>query len=412
VTGLTNSRFQYVNFGTPGGQFLLAVNGANAMRRFNGSTWSDATVSPAVTGFDTSLATSINSFGQRVWLVEKNSFRVWYLPLQSIGGAATSLDLSSLFRLGGSLAGMITWTVAGSQATNQYAVFVSTEGEVIIYEGYDPSNAATWALVGQARVGRPIGGRFWTRVGTDVVLISADGFVPLSQVLQLDRNNNADAVSNKIDNAARTSIAAYGANFGWQVTLYPAGNKLFVNVPTTEDSVSFQYVMNTITGAWCRYVNINALVWETVQDALYFGAPDGTVYQAEYGNDDNGNSIYGIVRPAYSYFGDRVRKKFFRQVRPTLIGAGIAVVVIDLTTDFDLTDPAASPQLSIQPNLPTWDVSPWDTTSWQPGRNAVSQWQWVGGMGFAGSARLQVNCRGFSVSLESMAYTFEVGGVL
>jgi hypothetical protein len=111
VSALTNSRFQYVNFGTPGGQFLLAVNGADAMRRYDGSAWTDATAAPAVTGFNTTLAISINTWGQRIWMVEKNSFRVWYLPLQSIGGAATALDLSSLFRLGGSLAGMLTWTV-------------------------------------------------------------------------------------------------------------------------------------------------------------------------------------------------------------------------------------------------------------------------------------------------------------
>ena len=410
VTGLTNSRFQYVNFGNAAGQFLLAVNGANPMQRFDGTTWTDATATPSVTGFDTSKAISINSFGQRIWLVEQNTFHVWYLDLLAIGGTAHLLDLSSLFRLGGSLAGMVTWTVAASQQTAQYAVFVSTEGEVIIYQGFDPTNVATWALVGQARIGRPIGGRFWTRVGTDVVLISADGFVPLSKVLQLDRATNVDAVSNKIDSAARTAIAAYGMNFGWQVALYPAGNKLFVNVPETEDAASTQFVMNTITGAWCRYLGINANVWETVQDQLFFGG-DGFVGQAEYGHDDNGNSISGVMRPAYSYFGDKVRRKFFRQVRPTIIGAGTASVLVDLTVDFDTSDPINAPPLSAQPDLPTWDVSPWDTTAWEPGRMSASQWQWVGGMGFAASARVQVNCLGFAPSVEEIAYTWETGGL-
>jgi hypothetical protein len=229
LTGLGNSRWQWVNFGTPGGQFLLAVNGADPMRVYNGTAWSTvglgtgaaisaisfvgttatvttatphglspgntvtvtgatpaaynvagaaiAIVSPtqfsytmastpasnativgsygyalAVTGFDTAKAIQINAFGQRIWLVEKNSFRVWYLGLQSIAGAATSLDLSSLFRLGGALAGMLTWTVAGETVTQQYAVFISTQGEVVIFSGYDPANSATWALAGSARM--------------------------------------------------------------------------------------------------------------------------------------------------------------------------------------------------------------------------------------------------------------------
>lgn len=407
VTGLTNSRFQYVNFGTPGGQFLLAVNGADPMRRYNGTTHDDATASPAVTGFDTSLAISINSWGQRVWLVEKNSFRVWYLPLQSVGGAATSLDLSSLFRLGGSLAGMLTWTVASTQQTQQFAVFVSTEGEVAIYEGYDPANASTWQLAGMARIGRPIGGRFWTRFGTEVVLITVDGFVPLSKVLMVDRSSGANALSNKIDGAARLAIAGNPNTFGWQAMLYPTGNKLFVNVPTAENATSYQFVMNTITGAWCRYQGWNANVFETVQDSLYFGGNDGTVYQAEYGTDDNGSAIYGQMIPAFNYFGDRVKRKRFVQVRPTIIGLSDANVLMELVTDLNIGNSARTASLSSASGLPLWDISAWDVTRWSPSSYAISQWQMVSGIAFAASVRLQVNCKGFSPKVESIAYVFE-----
>jgi hypothetical protein len=412
VTGLANSRFQYVNFGTPGGQFLLAVNGADPMQRYDGTSWTNALASPAVTGFDTSKAISINSFGQRIWLVEKNSFRVWYLPLQSIGGAATELDLSSLFRQGGSLAGMITWTLPSTQQTQQFAVFVSTEGEVIIFEGYDPANASTWALSGQARIGRPIGGRFWTRVGSDVVLISVDGFVPLSKVLMVDRSNNVDAVSNKIDSAARLAIAGNPNTFGWQAMLYPVGNKLFINVPTAENATAYQFVMNTITGAWCRYLGWNANVFETVQDSLYWGGSDGTIYLGESGNSDNGAAISGTMVPAFNYFGDKVGRKKFNQIRPTMIANIGTNVLLDLVTDLNVSTATSAPSLSTLSGLPRWDVSLWDVTHWAPSRYAVSQWQQVGGFGFAATVRLQVSCIGFSPSIENVAYVWEPGGVI
>jgi hypothetical protein len=412
VSALTNSRFQYVNFGTPGGQFLLAVNGADAMRRYDGSAWTDATAAPAVTGFNTTLAISINTWGQRIWMVEKNSFRVWYLPLQSIGGAATALDLSSLFRLGGSLAGMLTWTVPSTTTTQQFAVFVSTEGEVAIYLGYDPASASTWALAGMARIGRPIGGRFWTRFGSEVVLITVDGFVPLSKVLMLDRSSNRDAVSNKIDAAARLSIAANPLTFGWCAMLYPTGNKLVINVPTAENTTSYQFVMNTITGAWCRYLGWNANVFETVQDSLYFGGNNGTVYQAEYGTDDDGASISGQMIPAFNYFGEKVRRKRFTQVRPTIIGLKDANVLLELVTDLNVGDPTRTAPLSSASGLPLWDVSMWDVTRWSPSRYAISQWQMVSGIAFAASVRLQVNCKGFSPSVENVAYVWEPGGII
>jgi hypothetical protein len=235
---------------------------------------------------------------------------------------------------------MLTWTVASTNQTQQFAVFVSTEGEVAIYLGYDPASLRRGRLSGMARIGRPIGGRFWTRFGSEVVLITVDGFVPLSKVLMLDRSSNHDAVSNKIDAAARLSIAETPTTFGWCAMLYPTGNKLFINVPTAENATAYQFVMNTITGAWCRYLGWNANVFETVQDSLYFGGNNGTIYQAEYGTDDDGASITGQMIPAFNYFGEKVRRKRFTQVRPTIIGLRDANVLLELVTDLNVGDPS------------------------------------------------------------------------
>lgn len=489
VSGLSNSRFQYVNFGTPGGQFVLAVNGADPMQRFDGANWSigglgtgavissitfvttTATVTTAtphglgtgntvtvtgatpsaynvtnaavtiidathfsytmssnpganaspvgsytyslsVTGFDTSKAININAFGQRVWLVEKNSFRVWYLPLQSIAGAATSIDLSSLFKLGGSLVAMVTWTVPGTTQTQQYAAFVSSEGEIVIYEGYDPASASTWALSGQARMGRPVGYRFHTRAGTDVVLIGADGFVQLSDALQLDRVRESTAVSDKIVRAAQDAFDLYNANFGWQVTLFPTGSKLFVNVPTAENSTAIQYVMNTNTGAWCKYTNLNANVIEVAQDAIYFGGNNGVLYQMESGTNDNGTAIYGQMKPAFNYFGYKVQSKFFQQVRPTIISAGPVNLLIDLTVNFQDMAPVSAPQLTTATTIALWDVARWDVALWAVPSVASASWQWVGGYGYSASARLQVKSLGVPVAFEAIDYTFEVSGTI
>jgi hypothetical protein len=307
---------------------------------------------------------------------------------------------------------MITWTLPSTQQTQQFAVFVSTEGEVIIFEGYDPANASTWALSGQARIGRPIGGRFWTRVGSDVVLISVDGFVPLSKVLMVDRSSNVDAVSNKIDSAARLAIAGNPNTFGWQAMLYPVGNKLFINVPTAENATAYQFVMNTITGAWCRYLGWNANVFETVQDSLYWGGSDGTIYLGESGNSDNGAAISGTMVPAFNYFGDKVGRKKFNQIRPTMIANIGTNVLLDLVTDLNVNTATSAPSLSTLSGLPRWDVSLWDVTHWAPSRYAVSQWQQVGGFGFAATVRLQVSCIGFSPSIENVAYVWEPGGVI
>ena len=39
VSGLTNSKFQHITMGTAGGYYLMAVNGADKLRYYNGTAW-------------------------------------------------------------------------------------------------------------------------------------------------------------------------------------------------------------------------------------------------------------------------------------------------------------------------------------------------------------------------------------
>lgn len=415
VSGMTNARWQYVNFGTVGGQFLLAVNGADRMRIYNGTVFGyegDGTFT-AVTGFNTQLAKDIQVYASRVWLIEKNSFRVWYLPLNSIGGAAASIDFSSLFILGGGLAGMVTWQTASTYSIQTYAAFVSTQGEVLLYLGSDPASASTWAKVGQFRIGRPIGQRFYERAGDDTLLITSDGIIPMSKAAITDRQEQSDAISYKIIQLINNDIATYKDNFGWQVILYPFGNRLFVNVPkasTSAPSDNVQYVMNTITNKWCRYTSIGANCWALFNDAIYFGG-SATVYQAETGNDDNGTAITATCTPAYSYFGAPGQQKLFTACRPIVTTNGTFQPAIGLALDFAGAASTSSPTLSVASSAAPWNTSPWNTTPWASTTQTVRNWQYIGGVGFAASVTMASQTKGMAVQWSSTDITYERGGI-
>jgi hypothetical protein len=156
----------------------------------------------------------------------------------------------------------------------------------------------------------------------------------------------------------------------------------------------------------------NANVFETVQDSLYFGGNDGTIYQAEYGTDDNGAAINGTMIPAFNYFREPVRRKRFTQVRPTIIGLKEANILLDLVTDLNIMDSLRAPSLSAASGLPVWDIAAWDTSRWSPSRFAISNWQMVSGMAFAATVRIQVSCKGFAPSVENISYVYEPGGIL
>jgi len=94
VTGLSNSRFEYILMGTAGGNYLMAVNGADDLQLYDGSAWLsiDAVSTPAITGVTTSTISNINNFKNRVWLIQKDTLKAWYLPVSSIAGAANAFE--------------------------------------------------------------------------------------------------------------------------------------------------------------------------------------------------------------------------------------------------------------------------------------------------------------------------------
>lgn len=414
VTGNTSARWQYTNFGTTAGQYLVAVNGVDKMQVYSGSAWQQVTgVSApfAITGVDTALLIAVMPFQSRLFFIEANSSRFWYLPVFSIGGAAQKFDLSAEFRLGGYLMAMVAWNIDTTDGPSDYAAFISSQGEVVVYQGYDPSVPGAWTLVGVFRIGRPIGRRCVQKFGSDVYVISADGLFPLSQAMLTDRTQDNKSVSNKITNLINNDTQNYGGNFGWQVILYPIGNKIIVNVPQVENLIQYQYVMNTITGAWCMFQGWSSACWELMGDALFFGG-NGVVVQADTGTSDNGSSIQTDLKPAFSDFGTSGQQKQWTMVRPVFVADNDFGVVVALNVDFsDLppTQPLTLPPLAVDA---IWNVSAWDLTNWNRGPQARFTWTTIGGIGFYASLRMRTLSKGAQISLQSIDYVGQAGGIL
>lgn len=423
ISPVTNARYQYVNFGTPGGDFLLAVNGADKLHGYSGTAWwTDGDGTHDITGVDSSTFIGINIFKSRVWFTQINSTKAWYLPLNSIAGAATVFDFGSLFYLGGYLVGITTWTVDNAAGLQEYLVVVSSEGEVLVYQGYDPASASTFALAAHFRIGRPIGRRFFAKIGSDVVLLTADGAVPLSQALLTDRSAVNIALSDKIVNLITNDISSYKQNFGWQVILHPIGNKLIVNVPATENVRQYQYVMNTINKSWCTfgyqsaYSSWNANCFELFSDKLYYGSNSKYVFQCDVGSTDaqdasTMSNITSNATPAFSYFKSKGREKLFGMARPILKINGTVQVAISFNTDFNQTVPNFNYATVSTSSSAPWDISPWDLTAWGGDSQILKDWQTINGVGFSGSLSIGA-ITSLPLGWQSTDYTFQVGGVL
>jgi hypothetical protein len=410
MSGLTNARWESINVSTSGGNFLMSVNGHDKLRGYDGSAWwTDGDGAHDITGVDTATCSNINLFKNRVWLVQGSSLKAWYLPTSAIAGAATAFDLQSIARLGGYLVCMGTWTVDGGYGVDDLAVFITSQGEVIVYRGIDPANAATWVLAGVWQIGSPFTTRCQQKFGGDILLLTYDGIYPLSQALQSDRLDPRVAITNKIYDAISTATANYGTNFGWNMQYYAKANMLIINVPVS-GTAQQQYCMNTITKAWTNFTGVAANCFAIYKDEPYFG---GTNFVGQFwdGFSDNATNITGNAKQAFNYFGMRGQTKRWTMIRPTLRTTGTPSALVGLNIDFTDFDPTG--QLAFTPTAyATWDSSLWDTGIWGGGLNVSSQWQGANGQGYCAAMRLKVAAMGIETHWASTDFVMEPGAVL
>ncbi|MBM3450559.1 MAG: hypothetical protein FJX78_06195 [Armatimonadetes bacterium] len=402
LSGLANNRWQHLNFGSSGTQYLFMCNGADTPRTYNGAAWANTTI----TGPTVANLIWCNAFKERLFVGEINSLSFWYGGARAIGGAFAQFFLEGVAHLGGYVMAMGTWTRDGGAGPEDYAVFVTSEGEAIVYAGIDPASASTWSLVGNYRIGKPIGRRCLIEAAGDLLIITETGFLPMS-ALQTDKSQQPQiAVSQQIDKQFADAVVAYGANFGWQPFIYPAGQWLLVNIPTSAATLH-QYVFNTITRAPCRFTGMNARCWGLLNGVAYFGGTDGKVYIADRGTSDNGTSIAADVVPAFTDFRDPSHIKLFALCRPILEVDGIVAIAHDLNIDYKI-DTVASFVSAGDVSGGVWDSATWDSGVWG-GDEVNAEWDGVSGIGRAASLRSRVSTQTTRASIIAVDYLYEVG---
>jgi len=414
----TNGEWQFVNISTAGGSFLWCCNGVDESRYFNGTTWTllNGTTTPALTGVTSTSIVNASLFKSRLYLCVKDSLSFWYLPVNSIAGLASEYPLGALFRRGGYLVATESWTLDGGNGPEDYFIAATSEGEVAVFQGTNPDNAATWALQGIYYIGTPIGRRCFLKLGSDLALLTTRGLYPLSRALQSATVDSRSAISDKITQAWLDYAQLGKGMFGWQPILHSSEGFLLVNVPvvSSDDAnivYSYQFVMNTQTKAWCRFTGMPAEVWATHDDKLYF-ALHNKVFQAWVGTDDVGKSIDGKVKSAFFYpagKGNLSRVTLLRPIFQTSAGDFSTQLAID--TDYDEAELSYS-AVSYARNAAVWDTAKWDESYWTASRTQAV-WRTVASKpGRAISLRLRVLGKGITMSWNATDLILQKGGLM
>lgn len=417
-TSITSNRWQHTNFTNESSaqNYLVIANGADTPRIYNGTVW--ANVAWTIAGYTSADVIQPYPHAGRLWLVLKDSNEVAYLPLGAIAGTATIFPLGAIMSEGGYVMAMASWTVDTRQTVSDYAVFITSRGQAIVYMGNNP--ATNWALVGVYDVGSPIGRRCFLKIGGDLAIISIEGILPMSQVLGIDRAALTNvSITNMISGAMAAATENYASNFGWQLISYPKGNLAILNVPQVVNETMVQFVMNTNTGAWCSFSGINANCWEILatDNSIYFGGNDGTVYEFDVGSGDDNTAITATVQTAFNYHGDKGRLKNWTLIRPIITSDGSIIPGVGLAVDFAQAG-FVSTSTAADSTGATWDVSLWDVAIWPIEGLTSAVWQTVSGTGQCASVVTRVSTiengseDGVLLRLNGWTMAYEKGGLI
>lgn len=412
VTGMTNGRWEYTNISTAGGQFLVCVNGQDDMLLYDGAVWLpiNAGSTPAITGVLTSALCNVVLFKHRLWFVEQFTLNLWYLPIDSIAGAATKFSLQAVATKGGHIVDLDAWTLDAGYGADDNLVFITSLGQVIVYAGTDPASTTTWAEIGAWDLGSPIGTRCMLKWAGDLLILTYDGLVPMASALQSSRLDPRVALSDKIQGAITAATTAYGGThfaFGWQVVYSAKFNAVWINVPVSVGAQE-QYAMNTITKSWAQFQGWAASCWTIFNDEPYFGGDTFVGHAWDSSYSDNGAVIPTYVVQAFNYFEERAVMKKFNRARPSIFTDGAPAISVGISTDFNLND-VTTPVSFLPISFGQWDSGLWDVALWGSGLSVNNTWQGVSGLGYCGAVQFKSASMGVQVEWSSTDVVFQSG---
>lgn len=419
ATGSSTGIWWTTQFSNSAGTFLLAVSpNAGYWTYDNVNGWVNRT--GATVGLPTSVRT-VAVWKNRVWFTAENSPTVYYMrAVDAIQGNADPFPMGSVLRNGGYCSALINWTIDSGFSIDDYLVVVGSEGDIGVWQGTDPTSVSTFGLKGVWFIGPvPRYGTFFTPYGGDVMILSAQGLVPLSKLVGGQYNDamNTQLPSAKIQEVLTPQVDLLIEDQSWDVFLVAYENALVLKLPADATGTYRQFAMSTVTGAWCTFSNIPMECVATLDGQPYFGTSDGRVALAFFGNKDGvatdgtgGDYVQAEVQAAFNNFGTPANLKKFSMARPIFISSEAPSVKLQLNVQYAFDGVAGAPSF-LSSGASLWAGGVWNQAIWAGSVNTYQAWVGVSGLGYYGSLRMKV--KGLSGTVYTSSHVMsEPGGVM
>jgi hypothetical protein len=400
----------YITFSTSGSdQFVLLCDGENGYYVWTQSTdtWAKITTGGGggggtqISNVDPANFCFVMAWKERVWFIEKGTSKAWYLAVNSIYGSATSFVFGSMFLQGGDLRAMYNWTLDGGAGIDDYLVILSGAGDVLTYQGVDPSSDVT--MRGSWNIGKiPAYSRIGYQFGGELYIASSRGVIAMSSLLNGANVNKIESyLSAKVSIYYRAVVDTVLDEFGWDVVAHPKESLLYINTPAAPGEAQVSFCMYFGSGAWSMVSGLQKKHTVEWQGETYW--TDGTRLYIEQGNVDE---VYidaatdGDPQPIswqlLSSYTDLDYPGLFKRcgiIRPNFLAEDTPSYEILARYDYDISEIASTPVASFG-NVGTWDAGIWGTSVWAGGLSNSASPQGATGIG----RTIAISIKGVSAS--------------
>jgi len=360
-------------------------------------------------------------YRNRLFFIELNSMNAWYLPLNAVSGQLLQIPLSGAATKGGHLLFCATWSLDAGDGIDDKLVFATNFGELLIFTGSDPGNAANWRQEGRYEVPPPMGMNAHILVGGDLLIATTTGIVPTSAAITKEAGQlELAAVTRNIKREWRDHVVNK-REWAWTMKKWDEFGGIFVTVPGGAGKKRMCLAVNDATGAWARFVGYDATCFLRKGNDLFFGTQDGVIMQADRSGYDDGLPYTATMVGSWNALQTQPASTTWTQARAAFVTKSGEPFAPQLTacTDFIVKIPppiSAGPDTGIEDvwDEGHWDDAKWDQVSLKTAQVITTGWVSIGITGFSHAPIVQVtvgqNARP-NVELISIDALYTRGGV-
>lgn len=393
--------------------YLVMANGHDGVKSWNGiaTTITDEVITAptSMAWFDADLINIVMSHQNRLFMADTANLTVYYLPLQTKSGEVKQLPLQAVFKRGGTIRALYSWSIDGGAGQNSQLVVFTDQNEAAIYQGIDPDT--DFSLVGVYKFDSPMSKHSVAQYGGELFVQINTGVVPMSTLMRAEAEQLG--TTDKAVLSEFQSVSSKYANVhGWGLYMDYSSGRLICSLPLGAEDRYRQMVRKMPNSIWTSWDNVPAHSWCWLDRKLYFGDDKGNIHIMDpLYLSDNGDPIHTDVQFAWSNFGTPGFIQF-KMVRLWYLSDGSPKPYIDLKTDYDTTPPRNRPDVSLTIPGAEWDEADWDSADWASGELTYGQWNGVASKGNAGAVRVSCDVIGCTYKIKMADVLYEQGSIM